>query len=357
MKAVTVTPGKPRSAALREVPTPAPGRGEVLVRLIAMGLDGTDAEIDEGLYGEAPPGEDYLIIGHESLGQVERVGAEVKDFGPGDLVVASVRRPGGCLNCQAGESDICLDGRYTERGIKGRHGYMAEYYVDAPEFLVKLPPPFRDFGVLLEPMTIVEKGIAQSFEIQRRMRWEPKRALVLGAGTIGLFTALVVRNLGPSVTVVGRERADVPSLKLELLKTIGAQYLSSAIHPILDLPKMLGNIDLAIEATGSSQIVFEAIQILGTNGVLCLMGITGGNKTISVPSDRINLEMVLGNKVVFGSVNANRRYFELGVKHFGEFEHKWPGLLSRLITQRLPLNEFREGLERRREHIKIVLEV
>jgi len=357
MKAVTVLPGKPRSATLRDVPTPTPGRGEVLVRLIAVGLDGTDAEIDEGLYGEAPPGEDHLIIGHESLGQVERVGAEVTGFAPGDLVVATVRRPGGCLNCRAGESDMCLDGRYTERGIKGRHGFMAEHYVDAPEFLVRLPPAFREFGVLLEPMTIVEKGIAQSFEIQRRMRWEPQRALVLGAGTIGLFAALVLRNLGLGVTVVGRERADVSSLKLELLKRAGAQYLSSTVHPIPQLPEMLGNVDLIVEATGSSQVVFDAMQILGTNGVLCLMGITGGTKVISVPADRINLEVVLGNKVVFGSVNANRRYFELGVRHFGDFERKWPGLLSRFITKRLPLEEFREGLERRREHIKIVLEV
>ena len=357
MKAVTVTPGKSQSATLREVPTPAPSRGEVLVKLIQVGLDGTDAEIDEGLYGEAPAGEDSLILGHESLGQVERVETGVQEFAPGDLVVATVRRPGDCLNCQAGESDMCLDGRYTERGIKGRHGFMAEYYVEAPEFLVKLPPRFKGFGVLLEPMTIVEKGIAQSLDIQKRMRWNPERALVLGAGTIGLFAALVLRNLGLEVTVVGREDPDVPSLRLELLRAIGARYLSSVRSPILELPRRLGNLDLILEATGSSQVVFDAMQVLGTNGVLCLMGITGGTRTISIPADRINLEMVLGNKVVFGSVNANRRYFELGVQHFGEFEEKWPGLLSRLITQRLPLDRFREGLERRREHIKVVLEV
>lgn len=357
MKAVTVTPGKPRSATLRDVPTPAPSRGEILVRLVQVGLDGTDAEIDEGLYGEAPPGETHLILGHESLGQVERAGAGIKDFVPGDLVVATVRRPGGCLNCQAGESDMCLDGRYTERGIKGRHGFMAEYYAEAPEFLVKLPPRLKGFGVLLEPMTIVEKGVAQSLDIQKRMRWEPERALVLGAGTIGLFAALVLRNLGLEVTVVGREDPDVPSLRLDLLRTIGARYVSSVRSPILELPRQLGNLDLILEATGSSQVVFDAMQILGTNGVLCLMGITGGTRTISIPADRINLEMVLGNKVVFGSVNANRRYFELGVQHFGEFEQKWPGLLSRFITKRLPLDQFREGLERRREHIKVVLEV
>jgi len=357
MRAVTVTPGTQRSALLRDVPTPTPQGGEVLVKLIDVGLDGTDAEIDEGLYGEAPPGDDYLIIGHESLGRVEQVGPGVQGLTPGDLVVATVRRPGGCLNCQAGENDMCLDGDYTECGIKGRHGFMADYYTEVPAYLVPIPPAFKPFAVLLEPLTIVEKGIAQSFEIQKRMRWEPKRALILGAGTIGLFAALVLRNQGLEVTVVGREDPDVPSLKFDMLKTVGAHYRSSVIDPIAELPHKLGNIDLIIEATGSSQVVFDAMRILGINGILCLMGITGGDRTLSVPSDRINLGMVLGNKTVFGSVNANRRYFELGVRHVGELEQRWPGLLSRFITRRLSLEAFREGMESRRDHIKVVLEV
>lgn len=356
MRAVTVTPGAKRSATLREIPTPSPGAGEVLVRLLDVGIDGTDAEIDAGLYGETPPSQDFLVIGHESLGQVVEVGAGASGVSPGDLVVATVRRPGDCVNCRAGESDMCLDGRYTERGIRGRHGYMAEFYTESPDFLVTLAPEFRPFGVLLEPMTIVEKGIAQSFDIQRRLVWAPRTALVLGAGTIGLFAAMVLRSMGLDVTVVGRERKDVPSLKLDILKTVGATYRSSESDPILSLPQTLGNIDLVIEATGSSQVVFEAMQVVGTNGVVCLMGITGGDRTIPVPADRINLEMVLGNKVVVGSVNANRRYFELGVRHFGEFEQAWPGLLSRFVTRRLPLAGFREGIDSRRDHIKVVLE-
>lgn len=357
MQAVTARPGARRSATLHEVPAPEPGAGEVLVRVLDVGIDGTDAEIDDGLYGEAPPGADYLVIGHESLGRVEAVGADVLGVAPGDLVVAMVRRPGGCLNCRAGESDMCLDGDYTERGIRGRHGYMAEYYVEAPEFLVPIPADYRRFAVLLEPMTIVEKGIAQSMAIQQRLHWKPKQALVLGAGTIGLFSAMVLRNEGLAVTVVGLEAPDTPSPRLELLCQIGAEYRSSRIDPVSSLPDALGNIDLVLEATGSSQVVFDAMQALGTNGVLCLMGITAGARMITVPSDRINLEMVLRNKVVFGSVNAHRRDFERGVRHFGEVERRWPGLLARLITRRLPLAAFRDGLESRRDQIKVVLEV
>jgi glucose 1-dehydrogenase len=356
MKAVTVTPGVRRSGRLREVPTPSPGPGEALVRVLDVGLDGTDAEIDEGLYGEAPAGDGYLIIGHESLGQVVEVGPEARGVKPGDLVVATVRRPGDCLTCRVGESDMCLDGRYTERGIRGRHGYMAEYYAESTEYLVPVPAEFRPFAVLLEPMTIVEKGIAQSFAIQRRLRWAPRTAVILGAGTIGLFAALLLRGMGLEVTVVGREPEDSPTLKLDILRAVGAAYRSSERTPILDLPKHLGNIDLVLEATGSSQVVFDAMQILGVNGVLCLLGITGGDRKIPVPADRINLEFVLGNKVAFGSVNANRRYFELGVAHFGDAERRWPGLLGRFVTKRLPLAGFREGLEIRREHVKVVLE-
>lgn len=356
MKAVVVVPGVPGSATLREVPTLAPGPGEVLVRVAEVGIDGTDTEIDEGLYGEAPLGESFLIIGHEALGQVERIGARVGGVQPGDLVVATVRRPGGCPNCRAGESDMCLDGDYTERGIKGRHGFMAEYYAEAPAHLVPVPPGFKAFAVLLEPLSIAEKAVAQAFAIQRRMLWEPRQALVLGTGTIGLLVALLLRNLGLEVMAVGLESPDVPSVRQKLLWTVGARYVSSAITPILKLPATLGRIDLVIEATGSSQVAFDAMQILGRNGVLCLLGITGGDRTIAVPGDRINLETVLGNKVVFGSVNANRRHFELGVRHFAEFEQRWPGLLSRFITKRLPLMAFREGLASRREHIKVVLE-
>ena len=161
--------GEKGSAHLREVPTPDFGSGEVLVRVIQVGLDGTDTEINEGLYGEATPGDNYFIIGHESLGVVEEVSSGVSDINVGDLVVATVRRPGGCLNCQAGENDMCLDGNYTEWDIKGAHGFLTDYYVEVPDYLVTLPAEYEPVGVLLEPITVAEKGIVQALEIQRRM--------------------------------------------------------------------------------------------------------------------------------------------------------------------------------------------
>lgn len=357
MKAVAVYPGKKGSAHLLEVPAPEVRPGHVLVRVIRVGLDGTDSEIDEGLYGETPPDDDFLIIGHESLGKIEEVGPGVEGFNVGDLVVATVRRHGGCLNCQAGESDMCLDGDYTERGIIGAHGFLSEFYQELPGYLVTVPTEFESMGVLLEPLSIAEKGITQCMEIQRRLAWRPGRALVLGAGPLGLLATILLRNMGVETYTVAQEPSGSGSLRQQLLGEIGSTYLSSREHPIRQLGQELGRIDLIFEATGNSGVAFDAMQALGTNGVMCLTGVTGGDASRELPTDKINLEMVLGNKVVFGSVSANRRHFEIGVAHLGEIRARWPGLLERLVTQRLPIEEFERGLRRPEGDIKTVVEL
>src|SRR5688572_23680211 len=209
MKAIAVRPGVPDSVHLAELPKPsleevANGRG-VLVKVLRVGVDGTDREINAAEYGAAPEGYDFLVIGHESFGRVEAVGPNVTEVRPGDYVVATVRRPGSSIYDQIGTYDMTTDDTYFERGINLRHGYLTEYYVDDAEFIVKVPQGLKDVGVLLEPTTVVEKGIAQAYEIQRRLRvWHPKRAAVLGAGTIGLLAALVLRLRGLQVTTFGK---------------------------------------------------------------------------------------------------------------------------------------------------------
>src|SRR5829696_6539387 len=209
MKAIAVKPGIPNTVHLTELPAPevgdVPGGRGVLVRVLRVGVDGTDKEIDAAEYGQAPAGHDYLITGHEGFGQVEAVGPSVTELAPGDFVVATVRRPGSSLYDRIGTSDMTTDDVYFERGINLRHGYLAEYYVDDAEFIVKIPCELREVGVLLEPTTVVEKGIAQAYEIQRRLRvWRPRKAAVMGAGTIGLLAAMALRLRGLDVTVFGR---------------------------------------------------------------------------------------------------------------------------------------------------------
>src|SRR6058998_537562 len=335
MKAISVFPGKPNSVHIADLPKPAldqvpSGRG-VLVKVLRVGIDGTDKEINAAEYGAPPPGYNFLVIGHEGFGQVEAVGENVTEVQPGDYVVATVRRPGRSLYDLIGTNDMTTDDTYFERGINLRHGFLTEFYVDDAEFIVKVPRGLRATGVLLEPMTVVEKGIAQAYEIQRRLRvWRPHRAAVMGAGTIGLLATLVLRLRGLQVTTFGLSRK--PYLNSDLIEAIGARYESTADVPIPDGARKYGPFDLIFEATGYSPVVFDSLQALAKNGVLVLSSVTGGDRKVDVPADKINLEFVLGNKVMVGTVNANREYFEMGVRDMAQAEAQYPGWLGRLLT-------------------------
>ena len=364
MKAIVVTPGAPGSARLADVPRPSlddvPGGRGVLVKVLRVGVDGTDKEINAAEYGAAPAGDDYLIIGHESFGVVEAVGPNVTELAPGDYVVATVRRPGSSLYDRIGTYDMTTDDTYFERGIHLRHGYLTEYYADDPEFIVKVPRGLREVGVLLEPTSVVEKGIAQAYEIQRRLKvWRPRRAAVLGAGTIGLLATLALRLRGLEVTVISRTQK--PYANADLVEAIGARYESNAARTVVDLAQQHGPFDLIFEATGFSPIVFEAMEALGKNGVLVLSSVTGGERKAEVPADRLNLGFVLGNKVMVGTVNANRTYFEMGAADLAQAELEYPGWLARLLTHPIRglerVDELFETLTSAKGAIKVYCEV
>ncbi len=335
MQAIAVIPGKPNSVHLRDVPTPrldevSGGRG-VLVKVLRVGVDGTDKEINAAEYGAAPPGDDYLIIGHESLGRVEAVGPGVDELAPGDYVAATVRRPGTSVYDRIGLYDMTTDDVYYERGINLRHGFLAEYYVDAPEYIIRVPERLKEVGVLMEPASIAEKGIAQAYEIQRRLRvWQPRRAAVLGTGSLGLLAALFLRLRGLEVVACGRTRR--PYRNADLLDAIGVRYVSTEETSLGEASRRHGPFDLILEGTGFSPLVFEAMEVLAKNGVLVLVGITGGNRSAEIPADRINLGFVLGNKVAVGSVNANREHFELAARDLAQAALAHPGWLAGLLT-------------------------
>lgn len=335
MKAIAVIPGKPDSVHLAELPPPKvsdvpDGRG-VLVRVLRVGVDGTDKEINAAEYGTAPEGYSFLVIGHESFGQVEAVGPNVTEVEPGDYVVATVRRPGSSIYDLIGTNDMTTDDNYSERGITRRHGYLTEFYVDDAEYIVKVPRGLGEVGVLLEPLSVVEKGITQAYEIQRRLRvWRPRRAAVMGTGTIGILAALVLRLRGLEVTAFGK--TPKPYLNSDLIEALGARYETTDDLPVIEGAQKYGPFDLIFEATGYSPIVFESMQALGKNGVLVLSSVTGGERRLEVPADKINLDFVLGNKVMVGTVNANREYFEAGVRDMSQTELAYPGWLARLLT-------------------------
>jgi threonine dehydrogenase-like Zn-dependent dehydrogenase len=335
MKAIAVFPGKANSVHLADLKKPSvndvpDGRG-VLVRILRVGVDGTDKEINAAEYGASPPNYDFLVIGHESFGVVEEVGSSVTSLKRGDYVVAIVRRPGRSLYDRIGVFDMTTDDTYYERGISLLHGFLTEHYVDDAEYIVKVPQGLKQVGVLLEPFTVVEKGLAQAYEIQRRLKvWRPKRAAVMGAGTIGLLATLAMRLRGIEVTTFALKAK--PNRNAELVEGLGAQYVATEATAILEEAGRSGHYDLIFEATGFSPVVFDSMQALAKNGVLVLSSVTGGERMIQVPADRINLEFVLGNKVMVGTVNANREHFEAGVKDMAQAEAEYPGWLSNLLT-------------------------
>ncbi len=316
------------------------------MRVLRVGVDGTDKEINAAEYGAAPDGYEFLVIGHEGFGQVEAIGPNVSFVRPGDYVVATVRRPGTSIYDSIGLQDMTTDTRYFERGINLRHGYLTEHYVEDEEFVVKIPQGLKDVGVLLEPMTVAQKGIAQAYEIQRRLKvWRPRRAAVMGSGTLGLLATLVLRLRGLDVTTFGRTPR--PYLNADLLEAIGARYVNTAERAIRQESAELGAFDLIFEGTGSSAVVFECMEVLARNGALVLTSITGGGRTLEVPADKINLEFVLGNKVMVGSVNASRENFETGVRDMSQAEAEYPGWLRRLLTDPVRgLDRYQELFER-----------
>lgn len=333
MKALTVIPRRPNSASVRDdIAEPALDSARaVKVRVLRVGLDGTDREINAGEYGAPPPGLDFLILGHEGFGMVTEVGDQVTELAPGDFVVSIVRQAGDSIYDLVGTPDFTTDDSYHEHGINLVHGFLTEFYVEDAARLVLVPAGLRDVGVLLEPTTVVEKGINQAYEIQRRLKiWQPKRAAVLGAGTIGLLATMVLRLRGLDVTVLGLDRP--PYLNSDLIGALGARYVSTQDRTVHGAAEAYGPFDLMFEATGFSPLVFEAMAALGRNGVLVLSSVTGGDRRTEVPSDALNLGFVLGNKVMVGTVNASRADFESGVRDIAMAQARWPGWLGRLLT-------------------------
>ena len=281
MKAVAVRPGQPNSVHLASLPRPSldevpAGRG-VLVRVLRVGVDGTDKEINAAEYGAAPAGSDVLVIGHEGFGVVEAVGNNVAEVVPGDYVVATVRRPGTSAYDAIGLQDMTTDDTYFERGINLRHGYLSESYVDSADYMVKVPQRLREVGVLLEPASVAEKAIFQAWEIQRRLRvWRPRKAAVLGTGTLGLLASLFLRVRGLEVVAVGR--TERPYRNADLLEEIGVTYASTHDTTLTDLAGRHGPFDFILEGTGQSQLVFEAMDVLGKNGALAMVSVTGAER-------------------------------------------------------------------------------
>ncbi len=355
MKAIAVTPMMKDSLRIQDQDVPKQARNEILLKVQKVGICGTDRDIISGFYGEAPAGDNYLVLGHESLSRVSELGRSVRGFKKGDLVVPTVRRncPENCVNCKAGESDMCLTGHYFEHGIKGLHGFAREFAITDASFVVKLPESLSDVGVLLEPMTIVEKGMLQTFLMQkaRMKKWKPVKILVLGAGPVGLLATALLRVKGLDVDTVATRSEE--SLKAKLVEQTGSKYINSKVSPLSSLENKY---DIVFELTGNTGVALEAQNLTGVNGVVSYLGVYMHEQETE-DAGKIYTNLVLGNRIQFGSVNANKSYFTQGVKDLLAIRKRWNGFLEKMITTSVGIEQFGNAYTpQSQEEIKAVIE-
>jgi threonine dehydrogenase-like Zn-dependent dehydrogenase len=347
MKAITVVPGEPDQVRIEDVAEPPPEAGEILVEGRLLGICGTDYDIVESHgHGSPPPGRDRLLIGHESLGVVLEAPA-YSGFSPGDLVVGIVRRPDPvpCAPCSRGEWDFCRNGLYTERGIKELDGFGSQRWRIEPEYAVRPDPGLGDLAVLLEPASVLAKAWEQTDRIFARASLRPEVALVTGAGPIGLLAALMAVQRGLRTHVLDLNRAGP---KVGLVEDLGATFHTGGVQDVGIHP------DVVMECTGSGPLVVDATCVVAPGAVVCLTGISFRSRTVEVPMDAVNKSMVMDNTVMFGTVNAARRNYEQAADALAKADPRW---LERMITRRVPMEGFADGLRKGPEDVKVVVDL
>lgn len=347
MRVITIAPGQPGSLRLETRPRPQRPAAQLLVQAIALGVCGTDAEIIAGEHGAAAPGSDRLVLGHETLGRVLAAPPDC-GFAAGDFVVGIVRRPDPvpCAACAGGEWDMCLNGRYTERGIQGRDGYGAEFYLLEPEFAVAVDAGLGLCGVLVEPASVLAKAWDHIERIGARTRtWSPRSVLVTGAGPVGLLAALMGRMRGLDVHVYNRS-ADAP--KPQLVAALGASFHSAADGLPADLRP-----DVILECTGAPAVILDVLGRSARSGITCLVGVSAAGQEQAFDAGGFNRTTVLQNDVVFGTVNANSAHYAAAAQVLARADPQW---LRGLITRRVPLARWREAFEQRDGDVKVVVQ-
>ena len=346
MRALTVVPGEASSGAIIDITTPSADDEALIVETLLVGICGTDREIIAGQYGEPPAGSERLVLGHEALCRVVQ-SPTGRELTPGSLVVPIVRRPDPvpCASCAAGEWDMCRNGLYTEHGIKGADGFARDRFQLDPGFAVAVPSTLADNGVLVEPASVVAKAWEQIDYIAGRSKWQPRTALITGAGPVGLLAALLARQRGYDTHVLDRVTAGP---KPGLVADLGATYHTGAIADACDDP------DVIVECTGVGSLVVDAVENTSQSGIVCLAGLSSGARTIEVDAFALNRRLVLENDVIIGTVNANRRHYLAAIDALDAADQDW---LRRLVTRRVPLDDWREACESRQDDVKVVLDL
>jgi threonine dehydrogenase-like Zn-dependent dehydrogenase len=348
MQGLVTRPGVAGSTHVADVPAVRAGDGELLLRVLEVGVCGTDREISEGVFGVPPDGGAELVLGHELLGLVD---ADGHGFSRGDLVTATVRRScTHCLACAEGSPDSCLTGDYSERGITRLDGFARELVADDAAQLIPIPQSLGRLGVLAEPTSICERAIRHARTIGGRQPWKLERALVLGTGAIGMLSTYLLRLEGVDVWTAGLEP------EVDLVNASGARYVSTNEVPLDALREEVKGFDLVIAAVPDAQVMADSLGLLRRSGVACLLGIDGRNRTVGIDGPVLGVDAILENRVLFGSVNAHRQDWLAGVTALDRAGERWPGALEAFVGLRVPLDRFAEAFAYRGGKATLVLD-
>src|SRR3954451_22644749 len=338
MQALLTVPQRPNSTRVGDVRAPDADGGAVLVRPLEVGVCGTDPEISEGLFGVAPDGEEALVLGHELLGAVARDG---HGFAAGDLVAATGRRScGRCAPCAGGAPDACDTGDYRKRGITRLHGFAAELVAEAPEHLVAVPRGLGRLGVLAEPASVAERGLRHVRAVGGRQPWGPRRALVVGTGAIGMLGTYLLRMEGFDVWTASRSAGGE---KARLVEACGARHVATTETPLAAVADDVGGFDVVLEAAGDAQVMLDALALLRRNGVAGLLGIDGRPRKVGIDGRVLGVDAILGNRALFGSVNAHRDDWAAAVAPLDRARERWPEALEAFVGLRVPLDGFADA--------------
>jgi len=365
MKAISLVPHT-TNVSIEEIGEPQIGSPyDLKIKVLQVGICGTDREEAEGGRADAPAGKHELVIGHEMFGQVVEIGSQVQSVKPGDYGLFTVRRGcGECEACRQNRSDLCYSGRYTERGIKEADGYQTEFVTDQEQYFIKVPEQIKHIGVLTEPMSVTAKAIDEAMIIQgARLKdilpagnWlKGKKALVAGLGPIGLMAAFALRLQGANV--MGLDIVDDNSLRVQILKQIGGSYIDGRKVQTTDIDDNFGGMDFIFEATGIAKLQIQLIDALGVNGIYVATGIPAGDRPLTIAAGAVLQQLVLKNQLLLGSVNASIYHYKQAVEYLQKANDTWPNEIKRVITEKIPYTQFREALFiHDPEEIKVVIE-
>lgn len=345
MRAVGVFPGTRTVRMIEHNEPQISSPDEVKLRVLEVGVCGTDRDLCNFKFGTAPAGCDHFILGHELLAEVVDAGDAVSTAKRGDLVVGVVRKPcedPDCDACRAGRQDFCKTGGYRERGILGMHGFMTEYVVDEERYVYRVPPELRDVAVLVEPLTIAEKAYLQFQAIDTRLPWQKRRrtAVVLGAGPVGILGTMLLRSRGFDTWVYSK----APDANIAIVEATGARFLSALDAAPGEVARITGNIDVVYEAMGAPQPAFDFLESLGANGVFLFTGVPPVNKDLRLDLHQLLFRMIVRNQAIVGTVNAGPDAFEAAIRDLEAFHQCWPGAVRSLITARYPLEAFHDAI-------------